>query len=194
METLEAITQRRSIREFKNEPVPQKTIEEILELTMKAPSGKNRQPWRFDVLQDKKKDEFVNVMTSAINLRRQQGLDIGSCKLSIKAIKQASVVILVFNAFSHSEKEYNHFRLLTDTQSIGAAIQTMILAAQDFGLGTLWICDIFYSEREICSWLNRSDELVAAVAMGYANQSPSPRPRKLWNEVTKWIRGTENEL
>ncbi|MBU2699984.1 nitroreductase [Sporomusaceae bacterium BoRhaA] len=194
METLEAIRQRRSIREFQNEPVPQKAIEEILELAMKAPSGKNRQPWRFVVLQDQKKAEFVNVMANAISLRRQQGLDIGSSKLSLKAIKQAPVVILVFNDFSHSEKDYNHFKLLTDTQSIGAAIQTMILAAQDFGLGTLWICDIFYSEREICSWLNRSDELVAAVAMGYANQSPSPRPRKLWNEVTEWIRGNEDGL
>jgi nitroreductase len=191
METLEAIRQRRSIREFQNEPVPQKSIEAILELAMKAPSGKNRQPWRFVVLQHKQKDEFVTVMTNAISLRRQQGLDIGSSKLSLKAIKQAPVVILVFNAFSHSEKDYNHFKLLTDTQSIGAAIQTMILAAQDVGLGTLWICDIFYSEREICSWLNRSDELVAAVAMGYANQSPSPRPRKLWNEVTAWMRGNE---
>lgn len=191
METLAAIRQRRSIREFQNEPVPQKAIEAILELAMKAPSGKNRQPWRFVVLQDQKKAEFVNVMANAISLRRQQGLDIGSSKLSLKAIKQAPVVILVFNAFSHSEKDYNHFKLLTDTQSIGAAIQTMILAAQDVGLGTLWICDIFYSEREICSWLNRSDELVAAVAMGYANQSPSPRPRKLWNEVTAWMRGNE---
>jgi nitroreductase len=76
--------------------------------------------------------------------------------------------------------------LLTDTQSIGAAIQTLFLAAQDFKLGTLWICDIFHCDREICSWLNRKDEFVAAVAIGYPNQSPYPRPRKLTDEVTKW--------
>ena len=63
----------------------------------------------------------------------------------------------------------------------------MILASQDLGLGTLWICDIFYSEQKICSWLKRSDELMAAVAIGYANQLPNPRPRKLVEEVTDWV-------
>lgn len=186
MDMLKVITERRSIREFQNKPIPQKTIEEILELTIKAPSGKNRQPWRFIVLQDKGKDELVNIMTNVSDHRKLHSLDIGSCAGSIEAIKQASVVILVFNPFSHLEEDYNHFRLLTDTQSIGAAIQTMIFAAQDFGLGTLWICDIFYSDREICSWLNRRDELVAALAIGYANQSPNPRPRKSWKDVTEW--------
>ena len=186
MDTIKAITERRSIREFHNKSIPQETIEEILELAMKAPSGKNRQPWRFVLLQDKRKDELVNIMTNITNHRKLQSLDIGSCEGSIHAMNQASVVILVFNAFSKLEKDYNHFRLLTDTQSIGAAIQTMIFAAHDFGFGTLWICDIFYSEREICSWLNRGDELVAALAIGYANQSPNARPRKSWRDVTEW--------
>lgn len=186
MDTITAITQRRSIREFQNRPVPQETIEYLVELAVKAPSGKNRQPWRFVVLQNTRKDELTAIMTNVTKLRKLQSLDIGSCELSINAIKQASVVVLVFNGFSNFETDYNRYRLLTDTQSIGAAIQTMILAAQDLGLGTLWICDIFYSEREICSWLNRSDELVAAVAIGYANQSPYPRSRKCWQEVTEW--------
>jgi nitroreductase len=188
MDTLKAIRQRRSIREFQNKSVPQENIEEILELTTKAPSGKNRQPWRFVVLEGKRKDNLVDIMFSVVNLRKQQNLDIGSCEISTTAIQQAPVVILVFNAFSNFEKDYNHYRLLTDTQSIGAAIQTMILAAQDLGLGTLWVCDIFYSEREICKWLNRSDELVAAVAIGYTNQYPHSRPRKSWEEVTEWIK------
>jgi nitroreductase len=63
----------------------------------------------------------------------------------------------------------------------------MILAAEDFGLGTLWICDIFYSHKEICSWLNREEELVAAIAIGYPNQSPYPRPRKSVEEVAEWF-------
>ncbi|MDR5588930.1 nitroreductase family protein [Clostridium aquiflavi] len=72
-------------------------------------------------------------------------------------------------------------------QSIGAAIQTLLLAAQDFKLGTLWICDIFHCDKEIYSWLNIKDELVAAVAIGYPNESPYPRPRKLLDKVVKWI-------
>ena len=63
----------------------------------------------------------------------------------------------------------------------------MLLAAQDFELGTLWICDVFYCSNEICSWLNRKDELVAAVVIGYPNQSPYPRLRKLLQEVIEWL-------
>lgn len=186
MDTLTAIMARRSIREYENKPVSREAIEAILDAATKAPSGKNRQPWRFVVLQGSRKAELAAIMAHAAALRKEQGLDIGSCELSIKAITQSSAVVAVFNVFSTEEADYNHYRLMTDTQSIGAAIQNMLLTAQSFGLGTLWMCDIFYAEREIRAWLNRSSELVAAVAIGYAAQAPFPRSRKDWQEVTEW--------
>lgn len=187
MDIMKVITDRRSIRKFHNKIVPKEIIEKLLELAIKAPSGKNRQPWRFVVLQNSKKDELVRIMKNIASIHKKQNKSTGSLELSINSINEASVVVLVFNPFSNFEEDYNHYRLLTDTQSIGAAVQTMLLAAQDFQLGTLWICDIFYCDKEICSWLNRKDELVAAVAIGYPNQSPYPRPRKPLEEVTEWL-------
>lgn len=187
MDVIRAIEGRRSIRKFQDKKVEKEIIEKILELATKAPSGKNRQPWRFIVLQNSKKDELVSIMEDALNQYKKHNKPTGSFELSINSIKEASAVVLVFNVFSNVEEDYNHYRLLTDTQSIGAAVQTMLLAAQDFELGTLWICDIFHCDKEICSWLNRKDELVAAVAIGYPNQSPYPRPRKLSEEVISWM-------
>ncbi|PRX21689.1 nitroreductase [Orenia metallireducens] len=187
MNTLRAIIDRRSIRKFQNKNIPQDMIAQLLELAIKAPSGKNRQPWRFIVLRGQSKRELVKIMNQKVKLLKKQNLSVGSSELSINAISEAPVVILVFNPFSKDEQNNNHNRLLMDTQSIGAAIQTMLLAAQDIGLATLWICDVFYSKREICSWLNRRDELIAAVAIGYANQSPFPRPRKDLSEVVEWL-------
>lgn len=187
MDVIRAIQERRSIRKFQDKTVPKEIIEKILELSTKAPSGKNRQPWRFIVLQNSGKDELVSIMDNALNQHKKQIKHTGSLELSINSINEASAVVLVFNAFSNFEEDYNHYRLLTDAQSIGAAVQTLLLAAQDFELGTLWICDIFHCDKKICSWLNRKDELVAAVAIGYPNQSPYPRPRKLPEEVIKWI-------
>lgn len=54
----------------------------------------------------------------------------------------------------------------------------MLLAAQELGLGTLWICDVFYAENEIGKWLGTNLQLIAAVSLGYAGEQPSPRPRK----------------
>nr|WP_312291502.1 nitroreductase [Clostridium chromiireducens] len=187
MDVIRAIEERRSIRKFQDKTVPKDIIEKILESAIKAPSGKNRQPWRFIVLQNNKKDELVSIMKDALNQHNERNKPTGSFELSINSINEASAVVLVFNAFSNFEEDYNHYRWLTDTQSIGAAIQTLILAAQDFKLGTLWICDIFHCNKEICSWLNCKEELVAAVAIGYPSQSPYPRPRKSLDEVTKWI-------
>lgn len=187
MDIIKAIEERRSIRQFQNKILPKETIERLLELATKSPSGKNRQPWRFAVLQNSKKDELVCIMKNASNLHKKQNKSIGSLDLSTNSIDEASAVVLVFNAFSNFEEDYNHYRLLTDTQSIGATVQTILLAAQEFELGTLWICDIFYCDKEICSWLNRRDELVAAVAIGYPNQVPYPRPRKPLEELIEWL-------
>ena len=72
-------------------------------------------------------------------------------------------------------------------QSTGGAIQTMLLAAHDLGLGALWICDILYAEREVKEWLGREEQtLVACVTLGYAAESPQARPRRPWQEVTEW--------
>jgi len=187
MDVIKVIEERRSIRKFQDKTVPKEIIEKILELATKAPSGKNRQPWRFAVLQSGGKDQLVSIMENALNQYKKQNKSTGSFELSINSINEASAVVLVFNAFSNFEEDYHHHRLLTDTQSIGAAVQILLLAAQNFELGTLWICDIFHCDKEICSWLNCKDELVAAVAIGYPNQSPYPRPRKLLEEVIEWI-------
>ncbi|MBY6984988.1 nitroreductase family protein, partial [Clostridium botulinum] len=44
METINAIKERRSIRKFQDKMIAKETIQELLELSIKAPSGKNRQP------------------------------------------------------------------------------------------------------------------------------------------------------
>jgi nitroreductase len=62
MEIIKAIEQRRSIRKFQNKEVSREILERLLELAIKAPSGKNRQPWRFVVLQGEKKSELVKLM------------------------------------------------------------------------------------------------------------------------------------
>ncbi len=46
MELMEAISQRRSIRRFKDTPVPRELVEEVLAAAVRAPSAKNSQPWR----------------------------------------------------------------------------------------------------------------------------------------------------
>ena len=55
METLESIHTRKSIRKFLDQDIPVDVIAKILEAGIRAPSGGNRQPWRFVVCTDREK-------------------------------------------------------------------------------------------------------------------------------------------
>lgn len=191
MNTFDVINSRRSIRKFKDKPVAREILERLLDITIKAPSAKNRQPWRFIVLTGDKKEKMTDILyNSAIYLKENDIVDIGSCEYTVNSMRQAPVIILIYNAENKPGENNgdNRYAWSANIQSIGGAIQTMLLEATDMGLGTLWICDVFYAEQQISEWLNREDELVAAVAIGYADENPNPRPRRNWQEVTEWLR------
>jgi nitroreductase len=79
------------------------------------------------------------------------------------------------------------FADLVDIQSSGAAIQNMLLAAQDLGIGSLWICDVFAAYGELLAWLGEKGELVAAVSFGYPAESPGARPRRAFSETVRFL-------
>jgi nitroreductase len=191
MDTLEAIAQRRSIRKFKDIPISDDALRAVLTAAIQAPSAKNRQPWRLFVVQGDQRAEMVRVMREGIARAKARGDDLGSAEWSAQVMEQAPVTIFIFNPegiqpwLAHSIDQM--FMDLTNIQSIGAAIQNMLLAAQDLGLGSLWICDVLYAYEELCGWLGEKSALIAAVSLGYPDESPAARPRKPFDEVVKWI-------
>jgi nitroreductase len=58
---ISAIYNRRSIRKFLNTPILKQDIVEIIQSGIKAPSSKNRQPWKFVVMQGREKEEMQDV-------------------------------------------------------------------------------------------------------------------------------------
>jgi nitroreductase len=52
MEFFDVVQTRRSVRSFKDEPVPDEVLSKVLETVRIAPSGSNRQPWRFIIVKD----------------------------------------------------------------------------------------------------------------------------------------------
>ncbi len=61
----EAILSRRSVRRFLPKPVPRATIEHILEVASRAPSGTNHQPWRVHVLTGAARQRLVDAVLDA---------------------------------------------------------------------------------------------------------------------------------
>lgn len=191
MNTLDTIAARRSIRQFKETPIPDEMLRAILTAATQAPSAKNRQPWRFIVVQGDQRAEMVRVMREGIAKAKARGDDLGSAEWSAHVMEQAPVTIFIFNSegmppwLAHSIEQM--FMDLTNIQSIGAAIQNMLLAAQDLGLGSLWIGDALYAYEELCNWLGEKSALIAAVSLGYPDESPAARPRKSSDEIVRWL-------
>jgi nitroreductase len=189
MNTLEAIAARRSIRKFKSDPIPESTLNTILTAASQAPSGKNRQPWRFVVVKEDQRPEMVRLLRQGVARAVASGGDPGSSEWTAHVMEQAPVTVFVFNPdglhpwLAHSIDQ--NFSELVDTQSIGAAIQNMLLAALDLGLGSLWICDVFTAYEELAAWLGEKGEMIAAVSFGYPDEAPAARSRKPLSELVK---------
>ena len=197
MNTFEAIYKRRSIRKFINKEIPKECIEKILDAAIQAPSAKNSQPWKFIVITESNKTAMLNAMQSGIENSKEQmkyfpniNYFLTSADNSLKSMGQAPITVFIFNTTDdHSWIERSKELSLSqcaNTQSIGAAIENMLLAAASLGIGSLWICDIFFAYQEICQWLGEENQLVAAVSFGYADEEPDKRPRKKFDNAVQW--------
>lgn len=84
METIQAVKTRKSIRGFKKDVVPKKTLQEILEIATRSPSANNTQPWEFFVLAGEKLDEArkANIEQFEIGTKPDAGIPIPANKWS----------------------------------------------------------------------------------------------------------------
>jgi F420 biosynthesis protein FbiB-like protein len=189
MNALEAIAARRSIRKFKSDPIPEQVVRAILQAAIQAPSGKNRQPWKFILVGEDRRAEMMKVMRMGMARMKAEGEDLDSSEWTARVMDQAPLTVFVINPhgkfpwLAHSIDE--NFQELVDVQSVGAAIQNMLLAALDLGLGSLWICDVFYAYEELMGWLGEKGQMVAAVSLGYPGEAPAARSRKPFDEVVR---------
>ena len=185
MNTIDAINNRRSIREFKNDDIDNSLILDILNCGRLAPSAKNRQPWYFVVTRGTTKDKIANLMIEYTNNNDDaEERKLLKCPSSVNptanVIKQAPVLVLIFR-----EKDNNW--IVGDNLSIGACVENMCLRATELGFGTLWIRDTVYVADDIAKMLNHDDlELNCALAIGYSNQNPKMRPRKDLESIVEW--------
>ena len=122
MSILETIKNRRSIRKFKNTPVPENVINRLLEAMIWAPSAGNLQDRHFILVFNK---EIKNKLAKV------------TCNQMF--IADAPVLIVAcsdITAISHYGQR--GIKIFTH-QDMGASIQNLLLAAYEEGLGTVWI-------------------------------------------------------
>lgn len=158
MEFDEVIKKRRSIRRYKDTPVPREKILKMLEAARVAPSASNREPWHFIVVEDK---ETIK-------------------KLAKSDWAAEAPVMIVGLADQAASPNW----CIND---LGIALEHIVLAATNLGLGTCWMGQTGREEM-IRNLLDIPDnfKVVAVVPVGVPDETPSPKERKSLDDIVSW--------
>ena len=169
METLRAISTRRSIRNFDGKSVPEEIITKLLEAAMYAPSARNTQPWHFIVINKREVLDKIPHIHPYAEMCYDAGAGIMVC------------------GDSNIEKLEGYIAL-----NCGAASQNILLAAHDLGLGAVWLG--VYPRKERMEPLGKLVDLpkniipVSLIALGYSDERILPEEKFKYERVhyNKW--------
>ena len=180
---------RRSVRTFQDRPVDRELVEEIIEAARWAPSPHGRQPWRFAVLTTQElKLQLADQMGSTWQHNLQMdGQDAETVNIRLEKSRQRILnapVIIIPCLYLEDLDYYPDERRQADEktmaiQSIGAAIQNMLLMAYDLGLDAGWMCAPLFCPEVVCKALDLDPRLIpqALITIGYAAADPQRRER-----------------
>jgi F420 biosynthesis protein FbiB-like protein len=180
---------RASVRYFDGRPVPRDLIERMIEAAGWAPSPHGRQPWRFAVLsRPHLKARLAEAMGDA--WQRQLALD-GDPPEIIAARREGSrrrvleapalIIPCLYTAplDRYPDPQRQEAETIMAIQSLGAAIQNMLLTAYAAGLDSGWMCAPLFCPDVVSLTLGLAPELTphAMIAVGYRAREPRRRPR-----------------
>lgn len=166
MDMLEGIRSRRAVRDYRDEPVSHALIGDVIDNAVWAPSGMNRQPWRFLIIEGR--ETLARCSSAAKRLM----LDEATRRPELAAVR-GMLEQPDFNIF------YNAPALVvvcaTEPGEMAVkdcclAAQTLMLAAHAEGLGSCWIgfAETWLNSPEARDWLGMAESLrpVAPIILG----------------------------
>lgn len=186
---------RRSIRQYKNDPVDKNLIRKILDAGMQAPSGKNRQNWRFFVVTGQKRDEYLKYsqkswlgIKNILKIKLKPSL-YDFTERFFFTLGNAPVLIFAYSVNSPDEKHY------TSIGSVYMAVENINLACVVEGLGCCTMGAPLEIKEEVNQFLGVTEwpeykagqmELLCGLVIGYPDHQPPKAPRQIEDRVT-WL-------
>jgi nitroreductase len=159
MDCIEKVLSRKSIRRFKDEPLSQVVLSNILEAGRRAPSATNQQPWHFVVARDHNAKE--------------------ACSFGGFNRFATDAPFVVVGLYRKSEAVIEKLSLMDVT----IALQNMVVAAWVQGVGSCWMGA--FDETRLRDTLNLpvDSRIVGAVAFGIPDENPRQPAKKPLSET-----------
>ncbi|MDQ7823511.1 MAG: nitroreductase family protein [Candidatus Eremiobacteraeota bacterium] len=174
MELYEVMSTRRSIRKYRPDAVPEEILARVLEAVRIAPSGSNRQPWKFVITRDKAVRQQLVAACNKQAFIAEAPLLIVACGLPLTSNRGGFM---------------GEFSVLID---VSIAVDHLTLAARNEGLGTCWIGAFDHKAVKEILGIPEEIKVVALIPLGYPLESAAFKPveaRKKLEEITaceKW--------
>ena len=157
MDTFTCIRTRREIRDYLDKPIPNETLQRILEAGRLAPSSKNSQPWHFIVIKDRITLKKISELTPT-------GAHIARAALAIAILMDAAKLPEIDGA---------------------RAVQNMVLTAWEMGIGSCWVTNFYEDGVKDLLGAPQRMKLVTVMPFGYPIELNAKRKkiRKPLNEM-----------
>jgi nitroreductase len=184
MELDVCIKGRRSVRNYTPEPVAKEQIETILEAGTWAPTGMQRQPWRFIVIENKELIKYVSDETKAMVKQMMPPIAKQFASKEDIICYSAPVLILIC---AEIDRQWENVNLLDSV----LAAQNMFLKAYELGLGTCYMgfISLLNNNPEALKKIGIPDscQLQVPLILGHPKSKPGIGKRNKPN-VLKWIK------
>lgn len=198
MELLTTIALRQSVRRFAPDRVPMHICAELLAAAALAPSPHGRQPWQFVVLETAEARETI-ISAMATEWRQQLAHDSHDAaqietrvEASAQRIQSAPLLIMpcvdcaVLDTYPDDNRQHTEY--LMAVQSIGCAIQNMLLRAVDLGYDAGWMCAPLFCPETVQVALTLPNTTIpqALITVGIAHAQPKRRAKRDFTKLTQY--------
>lgn len=187
---LDLIKNRRSVRKYKKDNLPESVLKQIVEAGRYAPSGGNSQTNHFIVIRNEShlshlkrlvREEFAKMEIDENTYKSIQNSVAQSKRGNYDFMYDAPVLIILANKIGYPN----------GIADCGAALENMMLAAKYFDVGSCWINQLHWLDhnsviRQYLYTLGLGDNetVCGSLSLGYSNQQYSPPLERTGNKVT----------
>ncbi|MEK5179844.1 nitroreductase [Paenibacillus sp. FSL R5-0636] len=175
------IKERRSIKLFKKDPLPQGLLEELLNVAVWAPNHGVREPWRFIAFQGEG-SKFLAESAFAFVKRAIADPEVAAKRKEY--ISNIPLTVIVVMPEDPRQREWDE-----DFAAASALVQNFQLAAWEQGVGTIWKTDPYINNPEFRTKIGvkPGEKIVAMIHAGYPETVPDSRPRTDASELLKIV-------
>jgi len=184
MDARECLLNRRSVRKYKSDPVSRADLEEILEAACCAPSAVNLQHWHFVVVQSSERMEELREIMGRVSDKFHPVLKqrfekhpetVAETETFLNSLGHAPVCVLAFFLKDNYPDRDGAM------QSVSAAIENLLLAAWEKGLGSCWLSApqrMGFGPEIQQRFAPDKGEFVALITLGYPEVVPKMPVRR----------------